>query len=167
MTEHITKDSDKRAEDAAVARFSMLRSEVIDLFADAETQITKYACIHAVKPPVATLPMGHKITEALKVKAGPQRSKAIKAEADAHLKVIQALLPDRAAIVHSRMSIARCVSESFVAIFKNAKDVADSSNNALVYDEAELTAFLDKLKQTNVKLVSALWAKNGPQQPVK
>ncbi len=167
MKHDVAKIPGAQAHDDAVARFCVLRSKVIDLFADAETEITKYTCMHAAKPPIATMPMGHKIAEALKVKAGPQRSKAIKSEADAHLRAVQALLTDRAAIVHSRMSVAQCLSGKFVAIFKNSKDLAESSKNALVYDEAELCDFLEKLEQTNAKLTSALWAKNSPPTPVK
>ena len=151
-------------ETSAVARFCELRSSVIDLFADAEIKITDYVLTHAAKPNVATHPLNQKINHALKVPAGPQRSKAIKANADVELKIVQELLPDRAAIVHSRMSIAKCVSGEFVAIFKNAKDVVGGSNNALVYNEIELTNFLDRLKKTIINLEAALLAKNNPQQ---
>ena len=150
-----------------VARFCTLRSDVIDLFADAETEITKYVIAHSAKPPGATQPMGQKLELAMKVTAGPQRSKALKAKADVQLKVIQDLLPDRAAIVHSRMSVARCVSGEYVAIFKNAKDIVHNSGNALVFDETDLVGFLDKLRNATSELTAVLWAKNPPPSTVK
>lgn len=150
-----------------VARFCTLRSDVIDLFADAETEITKYVIAHSAKPPGATQPMGQKIELAMKVTAGPQRSKALKAKADVQLKVIQGLLPDRAAIVHSRMSVARCISGKYVAIFKNAKDIIHNSGNALVFDEAELLDFLNRLRQATSELIVVLWAKNPPSSAIK
>lgn len=150
-----------------VARFCVLRSAVMDLFADAETEITKYVIAHSAKPPGATQPMGQKISLAMKVTAGPQRSKALKARADIQLKVIQDLLTDRAAIVHSRMSIARCVSGKYVAIFKNSKDIAHNCGNALVFDESELTDFLDKLRKTTSELTTVLWTKNPPPSTAK
>jgi hypothetical protein len=162
MTDEAKEHSAKFCGDAALAHFCTLRSAVIDLFADAETQIAKYVSAHSAKAICLTYPLSQKIDVAMKVAAGPQRSKAIKAEADAQLKAIQDLLPDRAAIVHSRMSVAQCISGKFVAIFKNAKNVVDGSANALVYDEYELASFLDRLKQVNSKLETALWAKNRP-----
>ncbi|MCC6478213.1 hypothetical protein [Sphingorhabdus sp.] len=167
MSDKLIDDDEKKSADAAVGRFCVLRSEVIDLFADAEIQITNYVLAHSAKQNVATHPLNQKINHAMKVAAGPQRSKAIKAEADAQLKAIQDLLPDRAAIVHSRMTIAECISGKFVAIFKNAKDVAGGSSNALVYDQTELEAFLDKLKLTNSRLADALGAKNHSGPPAK
>jgi hypothetical protein len=149
------------------ARFCELRSQVIDLFADVETEITKYVIAHSPKPPNTGQPLGQKITLAMKVAAGPQRSKALKAEADGQLSAIQGLLTDRAAIVHSRMTIARCVAGKYIAIFKNAKDIAHNSSNALVYEEDELRAFLVRLRHTVDKVSAALRAKNASPAPPK
>lgn len=113
------------------------------------------------------MPMAQKIDLALKVKAGPQRSKALKNNADMNLREIRGLLVARAAIVHSRMTLAHCVSGSSVAIFQNAKDVAMNSSQAFVSSESDFCSFVGTISLSTKKLIVALTAKNQIAAPVK
>lgn len=148
--------------DLNLSVFHRLRSEMLDSFADVEQAICKFISDHQVKGFCATAPMGHKVELAKSVKAGPQRSKAIKAATDQALTELEKLLLVRADMVHSRMSVAITTEGQFIAIFRNSKNAHNGYAESLVLSERELGRFVADLSKMSNKVTAALNATNPP-----
>lgn len=145
--------------------FCLLRSEMLDCFADIEQTLTSYVFKNTQKGFCSTAPLSQKVEVAKKVPAGPRRSKKLKSEADAELEKLAILLPRRAAMVHSRMELAFTSSNQCVAIFKNAKNVSTDNVEASVLNKQEFRAFIEKLSDLNSSLIVALNAQNEAPNP--
>ena len=148
--------------DSTLLDFYRLRSELLDCFADIETAILFYVTENCEKPICETAPLGHKIEAALKIKAGPKRSKSLKATADLELKKIAQLLSLRADLVHSRMELAITTKNNIVAIFQNVKNAKSIDRQALVFDLPQLREFVASINRSSISLSEALTARNRP-----
>ncbi len=148
--------------DLNLSVFHRLRSEMLDCFADIELAICSFITSHQVRGFCATAPMGHKVELAKSVKAGPMRSKTIKAAADQALSELEKLLLARADMVHSRMSVAITTEGQFIAIFRNSKNAQKGYSESLVLSEQELGLFVDDLSKMSIKITAALTATNPP-----
>lgn len=148
--------------DLNLSVFHRLRSEMLDCFAVIEQTICAFISSHQVKGFCATAPIGHKVELAKSVKAGPKRSKAIKAATDQVLSELETLLLARADMVHSRMSVAITTEGQFIAIFRNSKNAQKGYAKSLVLSERELKRFVADLSKISNKVTEALTATNPP-----
>ena len=140
--------------DLNLIRFYWLRSEILDLFSDIEEAIIQYIANDRSKSFCSSAPLGQKVEYAKGVKAGPQRSKELKAKADQELEKLTKFLSARASIVHSRMKVAVTTDGQLLAIFRNAKNIDVEYRDALVFNETELNDFVQQLAKLGSSISS-------------
>jgi predicted ATP-binding protein involved in virulence len=151
--------------DVELSSFYRLRSEMLDGFAEIEASILVYLSTNNLKNICETAPLGHKVAAAMKIPAGPQRSKELKTKADTELAQLKTLLELRADMVHSRMEIAVTIHDKLIAIFKNAKTAAHDDHGASVFDLSELSKFVALIQARCHSLNTALTARNPATVP--
>ena len=151
--------------DTDASEFYLLRSQMLDCFADIEQTLTSYVFKNTQKGFCSTAPLSQKVDVAKKVPAGPHRSKKLKSDADAELEKLAVLLPQRASMVHSRMVLAAISPGEFVAIFKNAKNVATVNFEASVLSKQDFRSFVEHLSDLSSSLSNALKAQNPVPNP--
>lgn len=148
-----------------VSEFYLLRSQMLDCFADIEQTLTSYVLKNKQKGFCSAAPLSQKVDVAKKVPAGPHRSKKLKSDADAELEKLAVLLPQRASMVHSRMVLAAIDSGEFVAIFKNAKSAGTLNFEALVLSKHDFRLFVEFLRDLSSSIFKALIAQNPVPNP--
>jgi hypothetical protein len=151
------------------------RSDCIDAFAKVELSAHRLSTLLKVTP-VERVPFSQLIRTLRVASPGPQLSKMNAPKLREICDRITELLPQRADLVHSEMSIAIGPTGP-LAVFRNAAAVSAHSPRASVYDLAEFEQFtrdvrslagqLDEMRKPQTKPVDAvkLPCAPAPSQP--
>ena len=129
------------------------RSRLIDAFGDVELELVRLLSISDKK--IRLAPLSQKIAAVRKIEASPRYSRKQRADVAEALDLLEPLLPRRAEVAHSSMSVVRIEKDEMLAGFCNPAAAASHGRTLQVYTLEQLTRFTKEVRDIAARLRAA------------